>query len=177
MFGIKISKLILSLQPLFPINNQEVNLELIGIKKRNSIELVDGFENSDRFDINLNLVLYFESDWFIQLHQHVEIQTTLIDLPRLLKDDTIVIEGIKKVLVFQLTTPSGLHIEVSEDQTNIDLSFSRMLDIKSNDLDIKISNGRCSADLLDTLLSLKTKQHHILNGLVKTRKFVYYKGL
>ncbi|WP_192573072.1 hypothetical protein [Candidatus Hodgkinia cicadicola] len=167
-YGIKISKLILNLQPLFPVNNQELSLEFINIREHDSIKPPDGFENSDRFDIDLNLVCYSENEWFIQLHQRVEIQTALIDLPRLLKDDTVVIEGIKKVLVSQLTTPPGLNIEVSEDQTNMELLFSRMLNIKLNNSDIIISNNRCSADLLNTLLSLKTKWHHILNGLVKT---------
>ncbi|PIM94981.1 DNA-directed RNA polymerase subunit beta [Candidatus Hodgkinia cicadicola] len=176
-YGIKISKLILNLQPLFPVNYQEMSLEFINVRKYDSIKPIDDFENSDRFDINLNLVCYFKNKWFIQLHQRVEIQTALIDLPRLLKDDTIIIENIKKILVSQLTVPPGFHVEISEDQTDIELLFSWMLNIKLNNLDIKISNDRCSANLLDTLLSLKTKWHHILNGLTKIRKFVYYKKL
>ncbi len=44
----------------------------------------------------------------------------MVDLPRLLKDDIVVIEGIKRVLVVQLTTPSSLRIEASKDNESIE---------------------------------------------------------
>ncbi len=174
--GIKVSKLILRLQPIFPVRFQGVSLEYGGIRKYNSLKGEKGFNDSDRFDIDFNLINYHVNKWFTQIDQQCEIQTGMIDLPRLLKDDTVVIDDTKKVLVVQLTTLSSLRIEASKDNENIELLLSRTLKIKSTNLGITITNNEHTAGLLDVLLSLMTKPSHILRTGLKVRTLAWFKG-
>ncbi|PIM95108.1 DNA-directed RNA polymerase subunit beta [Candidatus Hodgkinia cicadicola] len=175
--GIKISKLILRLQPIFPVRFQGVSLEYAGIKKYTSLEEEKSFNDSDRFDIDLNLINYHVNKWFTQINQRCEIQTGMVDLPRLLKDDTVVIEGTKKVLVVQLTTPSGLRIEASKDNESIELILSRTLKMELNNHGITMTNGEHTAGLLDVLSSLMTKRSHVLRRVLKVRTLAWFKGV
>lgn len=101
----------------------------------------------------------------------------MVDLPRLLKDDTVVIEGTKKVLVVQLTTPSGLRIEASKDNESIELILSRTLKMELNNHGITMTNGEHTAGLLDVLSSLMTKRSHVLRRVLKVRTLAWFKGV
>ncbi len=153
-----------------------MSLEYGGIRKYTSLKGEKGFNDSDRFDIDFNLINYHVDKWFTQIYQQCEIQTGMVDLPRLLKDDTVVIEDTKKVLVVQLTTPSSLRIEASKDNENIELLLSRTLKMKSTNLGITITNSEHTAGLLDVLSSLMTKPLHILRTESKLRTLVWFKG-
>lgn len=153
-----------------------MSLEYGGIRKYNPLKGEKGFNDSDRFDIDFNLINYHEDKWFTQIDQQCEIQTSMIDLPRLLKDDTVVIDDTKKVLVVQLTTLSSLRIEASKDNENIELLLSRTLKIKSTNLGITITNNEHTVGLLDVLLSLMTKPSHILRTGLKVRTLAWFKG-
>ncbi len=87
-----------------------MSIEYAGIKKYTSLEEEKISNDSDRFDIDLNLINYHVNKWFTQINQRCEIQIGMVDLLRLLKDDTVIIEDTNKVLVVQLTTPSSLRI-------------------------------------------------------------------
>ncbi|PIM96362.1 DNA-directed RNA polymerase subunit beta [Candidatus Hodgkinia cicadicola] len=175
--GIKISKLILKLQPIFPLEFQGVSLEYAGIKKYASVEEGKVSNDSDRFDIDLNLIGYYEDKWFVHIDQRCEIQTGMVDLPRLLKDDTVIVEGVQKVLVVQLTTPSGLCIEISEENKSTELVLSQTLTMELNNLGVTMTKGGCSAGLLDVLSSLMTKHSHVLRRVLGVTTLAYFKGV
>ncbi len=154
-----------------------MSLEYAGIRKYGSIEGEEGSNDSDRFDIDLNLISYYENEWFIYVDQRCGIQTGMVDLPRLLKDDTVIVEGVQKVLVVQLAKPSGLRIEVSKENESIELLLSRTLKMELSNLGITMANGGCSVGLLDVLSSLMTKHLHVLKRVLEVRTLAYFKGV
>ncbi len=125
----------------------------------------------------MNLIGYYEDKWFVHIDQRCEIQTGMVDLPRLLKDDTVIVEGVQKVLVVQLTTPSGLCIEISEENKSTELVLSQTLTMELNNLGVTMTKGGCSAGLLDVLSSLMTKHSHVLRRVLGVTTLAYFKGV
>ncbi len=95
-----------------------------------------------------------------------------MDLPRLSKDEMLIVNGTKKTLIMQLVKQLG----VLFDQEN------KLISLKDKSLGYlrinrsKIKHNNRESDLLTSLLKLRTKHSHIFKGSFETHDVVFYKG-
>ncbi|PIM95885.1 hypothetical protein [Candidatus Hodgkinia cicadicola] len=164
--GIKISKLELILQTLFPVNLKHYSLELI--KTSNCIK----DEKLTSFGLELNVIRYcLDKDILFVNDQH-NLDVLLMDLPRLSKDGILTINGTKKTLITQLIKQSAVLFDRENETISIkdrDIGYLRINGPK-------IIHNNHESDLFASLLTLKTKHSHIFKGTSETHDVGFYKG-
>ncbi|PIM95245.1 DNA-directed RNA polymerase subunit beta [Candidatus Hodgkinia cicadicola] len=164
--GIKISKLELTLRTLFPTNFRHWSLDLININNFIKDEKLTSFE------LHLNGVQYCHDKDIIFVSHQFDLDVPLMDLPRLSKDEMLIVNGTKKTLIMQLVKQLG----VLFDQEN------KLISLKDKSLGYlrinrsKIKHNNRESDLLTSLLKLRTKHSHIFKGSFETHDVVFYKG-
>ncbi|PIM95577.1 DNA-directed RNA polymerase subunit beta, partial [Candidatus Hodgkinia cicadicola] len=165
--GIKKSKLMLNLQPLFPIMFEYWTLELTGINNYVKSERLTTFELC--FDV-VQYRLIDEDVMFIG--QHYDFNLVLMDLPRLSKDEVLTIDGVMKTLVMQLIRQPSVLFDRKNGSINLKNKNGGYLKIVKSE----IMHDNYKSDLLISLLKLKTKYSHIFKSIIGTNDIVFYKG-
>ncbi len=143
---------------MFPINFRQWILELTRVNNYVKDKRLTSFV------LRLNIVQYCLDKDIVSLNQQYSLNVSLMDLPRLSKDESLTIDGIMKTLVMQLIKQSSVLL----DQEN------KSIDLKDKDVGYlkvvksKIIHNNHESDLPTSLLSLKTKYSHIFKTTTGT---------
>ncbi len=97
---------------------------------------------------------------------------SLVILPTLMRNNAVLVDGVKKTLVLQLIRNISVVFDRDNEVINMVTRSSTHLKIQGS----RIKYGNCNSDLFATMLLLKSKYSHILKNISDLTHLVYYKG-
>ncbi len=151
---------------MFPINFGQWILELTRINNH----VKD--KNLTSFVLHLNVAQYCLDKDIVFLNQQYSLDVSLMDLPRLLKDELLIIDDVMKTLVIQLIKQSSVLLDQENKSINLKNKGVGYLKIVKS----KLIHNNHESDLLTSLFKLKTKYPHILKTTIGTDNIAFYKG-
>ncbi|PIM96729.1 DNA-directed RNA polymerase subunit beta [Candidatus Hodgkinia cicadicola] len=164
--GIKISKLNLNVQTLFPLDFGYLVIELVRIS--NFIKN----ERLTTFELDLNIIqCCIDKDIIFVCHRH-DLNVPLMDLPRLTKNGTLIVNNIEKILIMQLVKQSAVLFDQESESISIKDKHLSYLKISESE----ITHNNHESNLLTSLLKLKAKYSHMFKNICGTNEVIFYKG-
>ncbi|PIM95075.1 DNA-directed RNA polymerase subunit beta [Candidatus Hodgkinia cicadicola] len=163
--GIKISKLKLNLQGLFPFDNGRWSLEYT------KVETYVLSRNTTAFDLNLEVIQYRSHTKMVYVFHRWWLNIPLMVLPTLSKDGTVHVDGIEKTLITQLARDDSVVFDQQNGVINLTTKSLKHLIIHGS----RIKHGDCNSDLFSTMLVLKSKYSHLLKNILELKQLVFYK--
>ncbi|MFP3039931.1 MAG: hypothetical protein ACKESA_01340 [Candidatus Hodgkinia cicadicola] len=133
-FGIKVSKLILSLQALFPIKAKDLNLEFVTVKILNPSYTVS------EFVFEFKGMHYFEFNGIMGIDWFINIEFPLFKLPKLSSCGTICVGDIQKTLISQFVMCQGV---------KVNNNCISLLTLNNNYLNVKMDGFKSSIEYLE----------------------------
>ncbi len=174
--GIKISKLRLYLQTIFPIQTNVNSLDFINTK---TSTFPSSKENeTTRFNIILNIISYSTSNNIVHINNSSTISIPLMDLPTLTTTNNIIRNNVRKTLITQLTDHPT--IRAKRDKNYININFTspdgNYLNINVKGIDATITINEHETNYITLLTSLGTKTIYMFKIIAKLFQIFYWKG-
>ncbi len=167
-FGIKISKLILSLQMLFPIKIKSLDLEFVTVRVLNP-----SYDVSE-FVFELKGIYYFKFNGIIVIDRFINIEFPLFKLPKLSKCGTVCIGGIQKILISQFVRSQ--EVKVSNNYIGLSTLNNNYLHIKMDGFKSSIEYFERVSNYISLMSILDVKIFCIFKNFACMKKIVYYKN-
>ncbi|PIM95454.1 DNA-directed RNA polymerase subunit beta [Candidatus Hodgkinia cicadicola] len=164
--GIKISKLELNIQGLFPFDIGHWRLEY------GKVEICISSRTMDVFGLILDVIQYSIDKKITFISQKLELNIPLVILPSLTKHNTVLVDGVKKTLIMQLVRDITVMFDKDNGVINMTTKSSKRLGIQGS----RIKYGDYESDLFATMLKLKSKYSHILKNILELEHLVYFNG-
>ncbi|PIM96484.1 DNA-directed RNA polymerase subunit beta [Candidatus Hodgkinia cicadicola] len=164
--GIKISKLELNIQGLFPFDIGRWSLEY------GKVEICILSRTTNMFGLILDVIQYRVDKKITVISQRLELSTPLVTLPSLSKDNAVLVDGVKKTLIMQLIRDITVMFDQDTREINMVTRSLKRLKIQGS----RIKYGDYESDMFTTLLALKSKYTHILKNILELQQLVYFSG-
>lgn len=142
--GIKISKLELNIQGLFPFDIGHWRLEY------GKVEICISSRTMDVFGLILDVIQYSIDKKITFISQKLELNIPLVILPSLTKHNTVLVDGVKKTLIMQLVRDITVMFDKDNGVINMTTKSSKRLGIQGS----RIKYGDYESDLFATMLKL-----------------------